>query len=699
MSAPQRIYLYLASYVSFAVTLTGAYLLAVEIGYWQGEFITGAQEDVAVALAMLIVGLPVWLGHDVLARRAMRHHPDEAGSVLRKLYVHGALATALLYVFAGAQRAVVDILAQLANESIVSFERVTTQGPALAALIAAVLWLLLWLRELREGQPTARARTVLRWRAYATSAVFLLLSAAGIYVIFHAVAGAVYDYAFGGADTIFIATDDLQEDVRDAAGATIIGIIVWGLQWRAIANRDHESILRRVYLYGLFVVGALSLLGGAAGIVYFGVSRLVGADETPSTVEYGRQFIRPALALLIGLVLLAYHWSVIHRDTGRRPAAAPTALSATFRYVMAAAGLAALVPGLVGLLGYVLTASSVDDILTRPRGEDAEFLAAALTAVIIGGPLWFVFWLRTVGADPRNLVRRLYLYAALLVLGAIWLFSLIGLIATVLMEPLDDIRSFSEPDETILVLLSAIIPSLFFFAYHVLVLRGDARRAAAMPPPITPEPAEEPPPVPAFFVAGTPATGLVVAAPMSIVHSVAERLRESGHTDVREVPLAGETDPDQAERGAEVADEALARLTDALADEEGGALVLMDRGELRVYPAAQADEPPADDMPESGEEPPIDDEDEASMDDMSESDGEPPAGDSDEMPGDDEASMSDMPQPDREPPVGDAGEMPGGEMPEPDGEPPVGGENGMSAEGMPQSDGEPPVDSEDEQRT
>ena len=102
MSIPQRSYVYLAAFVSFAILLQGAYGLATDI-------VRLETLDMATWIAMIIVGLPVWFGHDFLGGRAVLRHPDEAGSALRKLYVNGALALAALYVFAGALYVVQDL--------------------------------------------------------------------------------------------------------------------------------------------------------------------------------------------------------------------------------------------------------------------------------------------------------------------------------------------------------------------------------------------------------------------------------------------------------------------------------------------------------------------------------------------------------------------------------------------------------------
>lgn len=473
MSIPQRTYVYLAAFVAFAILLQGAYGLATDIVRSLGTFTTGIQPEPAW-IAMIIVGLPVWLAHETLLRRTADRHSGETGSVLRKLYIHGALALASLYVFAGCLQIIEDIAGDV--------EGVEHIG---GVIVAAGLWYYLWRRENLEGQPASRAQTVGRWRVYSLSVIFLTAAVTAIYWITYGFGYAAYNLVFDAPDTL-ITAEDFQDPLRTAAGWAIVGIVAWAIQWRAVATSDEGSVLRQVYLYGFAFIGGASLaLWGATATIYIVIAKLVGADNAETTVTYIRQFILPAVGLLIGLALLAYHWSIIRRDAARRnPSPVPvsesparqTHLSVTFKYIISAVGLIALVPGLIGLLMTVLFLLTEGDVLT-PADNDAETLAVSLTMVIVGAPLWFSFWWRVVKADPHSLIRRIYLYLALIALGGTWLFALIALLAAVLTEILGQGSGFL--DDVLIPSLSIVIPAAAFFAYHVTILRDDSRRTLA----------------------------------------------------------------------------------------------------------------------------------------------------------------------------------------------------------------------------
>lgn len=172
------------------------------------------------------------------------------------------------------------------------------------------------------------------------------------------------------------------------------------------------------------------------------------------------------------------------QPTSVTPASESPHLSITFKYIMSAVGLIALVPGLMALLMALLD-PLVNDNLFASNNEQEEFLAVALTMIIVGAPLWSVFWWRVLHADPRSLVRRIYLFVALIALGGTWLFTLVALLAAVLTEILGQGSGFL--DDTLVPGLSIVIPAAAFFAYHVIILREDSRRA----PHVIPSAAEE----------------------------------------------------------------------------------------------------------------------------------------------------------------------------------------------------------------
>ena len=93
--------------------------------------------------------------------------------------------------------------------------------------------------------------------------------------------------------------------------------------------------------------------------------------------------------------------------------------------------------------------------------------------------------------SDTSLIRRIYLYVALIALGGTTLITLITLLAAVLTEILGQGSGFL--DDALIPGLSIVIPAAAFFAYHVLILREDSHRTVdtTAAPSVIPSAAEE----------------------------------------------------------------------------------------------------------------------------------------------------------------------------------------------------------------
>ena len=109
----RRLYLYGVSAIALALMAVGAGSL-IELAFERlGRAIAGTgvigpgldRELLAMSVALLIVGLPLWLAHWWLADRSVRRDTPEADaerrSVIRALYLAGVAAVALGYLAAG----------------------------------------------------------------------------------------------------------------------------------------------------------------------------------------------------------------------------------------------------------------------------------------------------------------------------------------------------------------------------------------------------------------------------------------------------------------------------------------------------------------------------------------------------------------------------------------------------------------------
>ena len=571
MSVTRRIYVYSAAYIAFLVTATGAVLLLDGVmELVAGDVLQGSvAEVVGIGAAMVIVGLPVWAFHNQYAQIRSARDLAEADSVLRKVYIYAALAVSGLMAVFAAQTALKAVLtnAKFSEAHLADF------------LVPAGFWVFYWMQERREGQPTEAGRTVNRWYLYGTSLVFLTSVAAGLLTTLNYLATLAYDAILPSSDVVHVSGDPGQL-LGDSAAWVIVGSAAWVAQWSRVWTRDSDSVLRFVYLYIFtFVGGALLAFWGGANILNLLLEGILGANGAGLTTAHFRGITSPMVQLVLGFGLLAYHWTVLKKDAELHGGDIPTTLRSTFLYTMSAIGLGTLVPGAVLLLGAILgwfVDANAEVLMSGDRGT--EILVPALTMLLIGTPMWFLFWARiqktarAVTWEPGGLIRRIYVYGILAVLGLAALSALIGVVAVTLTEILQG-QGLGELPSGIRWFLAALIPIAAMVVYHVLLLRDDVRLAADSQPPRSGEEAPE-----------EPSMRIALAAPSPIAESIATRLREAtgGTVTILRVIETGQA-------LITVDNETMADLVAQLTDSEvEDVLIIVDERGVRLLPLMES---------------------------------------------------------------------------------------------------------------
>ena len=173
-------------------------------------------------------------------------------------------------------------------------------------------------------------------------------------------------------------------------------------RWLRITTSNPDEAktpLRRFYLYAAVVIGALTTLIPAAGLLYEVLNRLFGG-EFGSWNEWLERFITPLAYLPIGILIWLWYWQIVRREAD---AYGESNEGATVRrlyyYAVAAAGLSLVWFGAVDILQAILDWLLV---INRDGGRIwAEPLANGLSLLIVGAPIWSIHW-RTVQSVARQ---------------------------------------------------------------------------------------------------------------------------------------------------------------------------------------------------------------------------------------------------------------------------------------------------------
>ena len=473
MNTTKRLYFYGVSFVTLVVAANGVVLLVqflIEL-ITQRAIAGGDDSQASLGLAMVVVGAPLWVVHWQYTQRQAAKQPDETASTLRKLYLYGVLFTASLVVFIAVNDLLLwamgrggDLNAYFAGQ----------------ALVWGIVWAYHWSVERRDVAALG-SLTLKRWYVYGTSVYTLIVLFVGVAGVFTVLFQWAYDNLF---NVRVIVSDGgvWNSTMREGTASLIAGGAWWGFHWFYLARGDVESTLRQVYLnLFAFLGGAITALAAIGTVLYIVIRWLLGETEFPAASDHFRAITEAVPFLFAGMALLLYHWQVL-QDESRLLAGRLAGAKRSFGYIMSAIGLgtaAVGVPLIVGaVIGQVLPESGDPIAGSEPIRDQ---LAFALTAIIIGAPLWYCYWprmQRTVqegGAEERGaLARRIYIYGVLGVLALAGIGSLIGFLTGLFNELLrgDLSVDFLHSGRW---MLGIIAGSGALLPYHWQVLREDQR--------------------------------------------------------------------------------------------------------------------------------------------------------------------------------------------------------------------------------
>ncbi len=482
MATIRRWYVLLVCGVSLHATAWAAIALV------RGLLRTGTGDPiaaVALQVAIIVIGLPIFIAHWLWAQRLAANDVEERGSDLRRFYLYVTLAALFAPMLANAFTAVHSLLRLIASETDPIGWLGYTNGELIArSLVALVLLGLLWwyhrrvLQSDQQALPTtALAASFERLYRFGFSTVGLIM-----------VAGAATDLlhwlllSFGAGAPSFAGQGLLR--ISSPITRIAVGLPLWLIFWgqaqrrfQGAASDEHESLLRKIYLYATVFVTVLSTVSNATFLLSGLLQRLLGLN--PDGDARG-----PLAVIVVGGIIWAYHARVLSADARQAPEVPrQVAVGRIYRYLVAAIGLAALLVGVGGVLSVLIRAvaeGGFNDMLS-------EQLAWFSAALIAGAPVWLWPWrqIRAAAAaappagaaERRALVRKLYLYAYLfaatmtVLIGAIYIVA--RLVRLLLGDPLEG-NLLSDLGQA----LAFTTLGVGAWLYHGSELRADSRAEA-----------------------------------------------------------------------------------------------------------------------------------------------------------------------------------------------------------------------------
>ncbi|MFQ5860694.1 MAG: DUF5671 domain-containing protein, partial [Dehalococcoidia bacterium] len=215
----KRLYYYGLSFVALMVAASGIALLVdfVAERLFGSEILVGGETQLALGLALTLVGTPIWLLHWSFAQRALAEFPGEARALSRKVYLYLVLGVSAAVTAAG----LVSLLRWLLGAD-------TFQGWHIALpLVWGGVWAFHWRVEDLEGQTAELARSVRRLYVYITALYGLGMLATGVDLALGQFLREAYDALFA-TEPLLSADGGLWSDTtRTAVAIALVGGGFW----------------------------------------------------------------------------------------------------------------------------------------------------------------------------------------------------------------------------------------------------------------------------------------------------------------------------------------------------------------------------------------------------------------------------------------------------------------------------------------
>jgi hypothetical protein len=483
MKSIRRLYFYLIAFISIEVVLWGLVSLLRSM---VNDVISGSADTLAQALALILVGVPIFLVHWLWAQRAAARDEEEKTASIRAIFLYAILLATLIPVVQNLlsfiDRSLIQATGLSVARSFSAFREQTIADNLIAILmngvVAAYFWNVLrteW-ATLTEKETFSDVRRLYRyiWMLYG-----LLMTIFG--------AQQILRFLF------YVPGDVLGELGREVAvngmALLVVGTPIWIYSWRVIQDSltdpaEMGSTLRLGILYLLSLGGVIAVITAAWMVISTLLSALLGENITL------RQLIQQvggpiSIGIPLGLVWAYYgHWLNRHIGAvGDRVRQA--GMKRLYNYILSFIGLVVAFIGVGSLLSFlidILTGAGL--VLTESlRGS----LVSSLASLIVGIPLWLATW-RPMQAEAlaedevgdharRSMIRKAYLYLALFASVIGGMATAVGLVYQLIRVALTgDVGS--DFVSTLLNLAQLLFLFIVVLMYHLNVLRADGASTA-----------------------------------------------------------------------------------------------------------------------------------------------------------------------------------------------------------------------------
>jgi hypothetical protein len=484
MKSIRRLYFYLVAFISIEVVLWGLILLLRSI---VNNTVSGGADALAQALALILVGVPIFLIHWLWAQRASAREEEEKTAALRAVFLYaillGTLIPVVQNVLAFIDRSLVQATGLGVERAFQTFSGQTLADNLIAVIlnliVAAYFWNILsnaWttLPDPLKGAGNENFSEVRRLYRYIWMLYGLLMTAFGAQQILRFL--------------IYIPGDILgelgREVVANGTALLVIGTPVWVYSWRIIqeslADSDEMgSNLRLGILYILALGGVITVITVAFNVVNEIMLALLGQDSTFG--EFLNKIGGPlSVGLPLGMIWAYYGFWLNRHIEAIGDKVRQSGMKRLYNYILAFIGLVVSFAGVTTLLSFIIDMSTSKAFLMGDSNRSS--LASAISSLVVGLPLWLMTW-RPMQSEAlsegemgdharRSVIRKTYLYLALFATVVGGMATAVGLVYQLIRIVLTG-DTGSDFVNNLLNLIQLLFLFVVVLVYHYNVLRAD----------------------------------------------------------------------------------------------------------------------------------------------------------------------------------------------------------------------------------
>ena len=482
MKSIRRLYFYLVAFISIEVVLWGLVSLLRSM---VDDVISGSADTLAQALALILVGVPIFLIHWLWAQRVSARDEEEKTASIRAVFLYAILLATLIPVaqniLSFIDRSLIQATGLGVARSFTAFREQTIADNLIAILmngiVAAYFWNVLraeW-ATLTDQENFSDVRRLYRyiWMLYG-----LLMTVFG--------AQQILRFLF------YVPGDVLgqlgREVVVNGIALLVVGTPIWVYSWRVIQDSladpsEMGSVLRLGILYLLSLAGVITVITTAWMVVNTTLNAAFG-----QSISF-RGFISEvggpiSIGVPLGLVWAYFgHW-LNHHIEAVGDKVRQAGMKRLYNYILAFIGLVVAFVGVTTLFNFLIDV--VTDFGVAFSDTMRESLVASLSSLIVGLPLWLVMW-RPMQAEAlvqgemgdharRSVLRKAYLYIVLFASVIGGMATAVGLVYQLIRTVLGvGVYDFLN---TVLNLTQLLFLFGVVLLYHLNVLRTDGTSTA-----------------------------------------------------------------------------------------------------------------------------------------------------------------------------------------------------------------------------